>query len=225
MLTRDVDELVLTLSDSFPETSGTSNDAPFLKPVLQLLARGKPVDISQIATTTGLTPSRIRRLLRVGGAEMDEDGLLVGMGLTIRETPHRFEIGGRTLYTWCALDTLMFPAVVGRALVESPCQATGTPVRVEVSAAGVERVEPAEAVVSLVRPRAGESIRSSFCNDVHFFRSAPAAVPWLGRHPGAIVLPVVEAFEVGRRLAGALLEDSGPPDELSSAQAPAVLRQ
>ena len=207
MLTRDVDELVLTLSGSFPETL---NYAPFMRPVLQLLARGEPVDISQIATATGLTATRIRRLLRVGGAEMDDDGRLVGMGLTIRATPHRFEIGGRTLYTWCALDTLMFPAVVGRARVESPCHATGTPVRVEVSPSGVERIEPAEAVVSLVRPRAGESIRARFCDDVHFFRSADAAVPWLERHPGAIVLPVVEAFEVGRRLAGAQFESSGP---------------
>ena len=205
MLTHDVDTLALTLVESFPEISvNEAGGARFQETILRLLADGAPVPLATIAAATGQAVSEVERALQAGGAEMDEEGRLVGLGLTIRETPHRFAVGGRSLFTWCALDTLIYPAVLGRAHVESPCRATGVPIRVEVTAAGVERVEPPEAVVSIVRPRTGEPIRASFCDYVHFFSSADAAASWLSRHTGAIVLPVVEAFELGSKLAAAL---------------------
>ena len=212
MLTHDLDALSQTLAESFPEPFGEETDgARFQETILRLLAEGSPVPVETIASATGQAASEVERVLGAGGAEMDEQGRLVGLGLTIRETPHRFAVGGRSLYTWCALDTLIYPAVLGRAQVESPCRATGTPIRVEITAAGVERVEPAEAVVSIVRPRPGLPIRASFCNDVHFFRSADAAAPWLSRHPGAIVLPVADAFELGARLAASLYPGVNAP--------------
>ena len=52
----------------------------------------------------------------------------LGWELTLRPTPHGFNVDGKQLYTWCALDTLFFPAVIGRpARVESPCAATALP--------------------------------------------------------------------------------------------------
>lgn len=53
-------------------------------------------------------------------------------------------------------------------------------------------------------------MRSAFCNQVHFFASAAAAGPWLREHPDAAVLPVREAFDLGRRLTAALLAGDGP---------------
>ena len=212
MLTRDVEALALTLAESFPDRGGQNGEgARFQETILRLLAEGKPVPLQSIATATGQTTAEVERALRASGPEMDEAGRLIGLGLSLRETPHRFNVGGRSLYTWCALDTLIYPAVLGRAHVESPCRATGTLIRVDVTAAGVERVEPAEAVVSLVEPRPGEPIRSSFCDDVHFYRSASVAGPWLKERPDAIVLPVVEAFELGARLAATLFPAAHPP--------------
>ncbi|WP_225859530.1 organomercurial lyase [Streptomyces albicerus] len=43
-------------------------------------------------------------------------------------------------------------------------------------------------------------MRVSFCNQVHFFASADAAKGWLTEHPDARVLPVADAYEVGRPL-------------------------
>jgi alkylmercury lyase len=44
-------------------------------------------------------------------------------------TPHVFEIDGCRLYTWCALEALMFPALIGKtAHVLSRRAATGVPV-------------------------------------------------------------------------------------------------
>jgi alkylmercury lyase len=129
-------------------------------------------------------------------------GGLVGLGLTLRPTPHRFEVDGRTLFTWCALDTLVFPALLGtRARVTSPCPVTGVPVRVEVTAERVEEVEPADALVSLVVPEAVDNIRRAFCHQVHFLSSPEAATRWRAGHPAGVTLPVAEAFQLGQMLA------------------------
>lgn len=48
--------------------------------------------------------------------------------------------------------------------------------------------------------RIARSVCSTFCNQVHFFASSAAAQTWLQERPGASVLPVCEAFDLGRRL-------------------------
>lgn len=181
-------------------------------PLLRLLARGHPVTVEDLTAATERTTEEVRRALTdLPDAEYDEHGRLAGYGLTQRPTPHRFTVGDQQLYTWCALDTLLFPAVLGRpAEVESPCHATGTPVRLTVEPNGVAGVEPAGAVVSLVTPGQCSSVRSDFCNQVHFFASSEAAQPWLVEHPGATVLGVAEAFTLGRQLAEQRLSTDNP---------------
>ncbi|MBB4517474.1 hypothetical protein GGD68_006277 [Paraburkholderia fungorum] len=73
-------------------------------------------------------------LEQAASAKWDDDGNVVGYGLTLRETPHTFEVDGRLLYTWCAFDTLFFPALIDRtAHVVSRCAATGVPVSLTVT--------------------------------------------------------------------------------------------
>ena len=128
-------------------------------------------------------------------------------GLTLRPTPHRFTVAGEELYTWCALDTLIFPALLDRpAKVESASPVSGEPVRVNVDPTeGATSVDPPTAVVSLVNPEQITSIRSSFCNQVHYFTSPEDAAGWLAEHPGAEVVPVAEACRIGAALATGLL--------------------
>jgi alkylmercury lyase len=64
-------------------------------------------------------------------------------------------------------------------------------------AAGVLTVEPATAVVSLVNVGQDPSIRTSFCNQVHYFTSVQDAQPWLEQHPDAEVVPVADAYQIG----------------------------
>jgi alkylmercury lyase len=138
------------------------------------LAGGEPVDVERIAARARVPEAQALDFLRSSPAEWDERGRLVGFGLTLRETRHRFTTQGRTLYTWCAPDALAFPVLIGApGLVESMCFATGTPVAVELAADGVRSVEPASAVVSIV-PRAvavGE-LRERLCHGQH---SSPPA--------------------------------------------------
>ncbi|MBT2419388.1 organomercurial lyase MerB [Streptomyces sp. ISL-22] len=183
-----------------------------VRPLQTLLATGEPVTHAALAAQAHRIEGEIRQALAaMPDTEYDAQGRIIGFGLTFNPTPHRYETGGHTFYTWCALDTLAFPAVLGHtATVTSPCRATGEPVRLTVTPDGPTDVEPTTAVVSLVTPEAPSSVRTSFCNQVHFFTSADAAKGWLTAHPDARVLPVADAFEIGRPIVEQILSSSTP---------------
>lgn len=45
----------------------------------------------------------------------DGEGRVLGFGgLTVAPMHHRFEVGGRILWTWCAWDSLFIPGTLGR---------------------------------------------------------------------------------------------------------------
>ncbi|UGY91266.1 organomercurial lyase MerB [Streptomyces gobiensis] len=207
----DTQRFAARLTDSL--TSAPGLQMWLVRPLLTLLAAGEPVTVGRLAAQAGRTEQQIRRTLAtMPDTEYDEEGRITGFGLTFNPTPHRYETSGHTFYTWCALDTLGFPAVLGHtAQVTSPCRATGEPVRLTVTPDGPADVDPATAVVSLVAPDAPTSVRISFCDLVHFFSSADAAKDWLADHPGAQVLPVAEAFDVvGRPVIEQILADDPP---------------
>ncbi|GEM88679.1 organomercurial lyase MerB [Oceanithermus desulfurans] len=203
MRTADLDVLFSKLSRLFSDGPQAEVFSRLLPHAVVRLAAGRPVTPVELAAATGRTAAEVGRLLQqLPGVEMDDAGNLVGMGLTLRPTPHRFEVEGRSLYTWCAFDALLFPVILGKTVrVRSPCPGTGAPVRARVSPAGLEELDPPEAVVSLRVPDTFENLRGSFCGFVHFFRSAAAAADWLRSRPDAVVLSVDEAFALGRRLA------------------------
>lgn len=203
----DVEALAAQFDSSFRESIDLEGRALFRR-LIVLLAEGQPLSVERIALALERPRDEVAAaLLRLPSVEWDERGHVVGAGLTLRSTPHRFNLNDRSLYTWCALDALMFPALLGRtAWVESPCATTGKPVRVTVTPDGIAQVEPPEAVVSLVAPGATADIRRAFCDYVNFFSSQAAAAPWLAQHPGATMLPIREAYQLGRRLAQSVFE-------------------
>lgn len=189
-------------------------DAALMGALVRLLARGEPVSIEAAAAALAWSPERVGVLVaKMGGIERDERGAIVAAGLSLRETPHVFEVGGKRLYTWCALDTLMFPIVLDTiATVESPCAATGQCVRLAVSPRGVMQVAPADAVVSIALPDDGAcDLRGTFCNHVHFFASRETAVSWMASHPTGQIASVADAFELGRWIAGRIFDGPGSP--------------
>ena len=76
----------------------------------QLLARGRPVAPALLARVIQRDFDEVLSILR-GHPELeyDEHGNLVGSGLTLRPTTHQFQVGKRTLFAWCAFDTLTYP--------------------------------------------------------------------------------------------------------------------
>lgn len=193
-----------TIAQQLTATTQRGLDAAILLPLLRLLAHGDPVPIEELTKATGLDPAAVRdRLAAVPDTEYDETGAIIGQGLTLRPTPHRFTADGQELYTWCALDTLIFPTLLERpARVESVSAGNGAPIRLRVDpATGVTGLEPATAVVTVLDPTEPGSIRSSFCNQVHFFADPDDAHGWLAEHPGGQALPVADAYALGRSLA------------------------
>jgi alkylmercury lyase len=183
--------------------------APLYVTLLRELAQAKPVSLQALARAAHMSVADVGAILRQSSdVEYDAEGRIVGHGITLRPTPHSFEVDGRQLYTWCALDTLMFPALLqATARVRSRCPQTGDFVSLIVAPEELGEVEPVDAAVSLVVPQA--SIRQSFCCHVHFFTSQRAAVSWSQQRPAVEVVSIQAAFLLGQNVARRLAQGVG----------------
>jgi alkylmercury lyase len=165
---------------------------------VRLLAKGAPVTMVNLAVAAGVDITDLTDAPRGQDIEYDEHHRIVGWGLTLIPTPHSFVVDGRQLYTWCAADTLMFPAIIGRrAQVESRCPTTDTVIRLTVDPeCGVTELSPATAVISIPAPDELDvcRVRSSCCNPGRFFATAEAAADWLVQYPTGTVMPVADAI-------------------------------
>jgi alkylmercury lyase len=200
------------------ELVGAINSAnPFLEEDERLLARtiygllsaGSPVSLEDIARVTEADADWVRRTLDGWtGVFRDDGGDVIGFwGLALPEMTHRFEIDGRTLYTWCAWDPLFIaPLLSVTARVTSECPVTGATVTLVVGPDGVRDIDPPGAVLSFLRPtpEMKANVIESFCHYVSLFSSTDAAEVWIGKNPGTFLLSIEDGFELGRRTLGRL---------------------
>jgi alkylmercury lyase len=175
-------------------------------PLLRLLAGGRPVSREQLAAAVQITRAEVdRALCQFPDTEFDDQGDIIAAGLSQLPTPHQFHLNGHKLYTWCALDTLMYPvALQQRAQVASRCPVSGATVRLTVTPEGVEQLDPSGALVSIVVPDVAAmrcDTRGVFCEQVHFFAGAEAGASWRATHPEAVLLSVDDAHAVARLVA------------------------
>ena len=135
------------------------------------------------------------------------------MGLSLNDTPHRFYVNGAQMSAWCAEDTLFLPTVLNQsASVESVSPVSREKVRLTVSPQGVEEVDPAGAVVSIVivdpdetNMGSVEAIWGTFCHHIFFFASREEAERWTAGRDDIEILSVEEAYELGRQLSSRFL--------------------
>ena len=169
---------------------------------IRLLAEGDPVSQARIAEASDLPVNEVEAALRdIGDIEWTADGRVEGFGLTRRPTQHRFRIGRADLYTWCAMDTLIFAAFLDRAAeIESPDGATGEPLRLETDGRQVVAADPASIVVSWFFDPATTGFRASVCQFGHFFASRESAAAWAASYPQGGVLTLDEAMDAARAL-------------------------
>jgi len=176
----------------------TADDRELMRTAVRLLARGESVTMNLIAGTAGLLEPDPDAIAVGADIERDSADRIVGWGLTLNQTPHRFIVEGREYYTWCALDALVFPAVVETAVqVESTCPVTGETVRLEIDPDTEEiAVDPPAAMVAYVDPKTVTHgrVRSTCCEPQRFLAGPEAGRRWRDSHPGMTVLPVVEAY-------------------------------
>lgn len=168
----------------------------------RLLSEGHPVAPEHLASAVDLSAGAVREeLAKHQSLEWDDEGRIVGLGLTLRETPHSFTFEGRTVFGWCATDILIFPTVLDKqGVAESQCPVTGRKIRVTLSPTRVLEVDPHDAVVSEVRPTERVSdLRSDICSLGLFFSSRDAGAVWLQQYPQGQLNSVEEDFEIHRQ--------------------------
>ena len=176
------------------------------------LARGEPVPPGSLGEALGVPIEEITALLEDeqlrGWVFYDDAGSVIGFrGLAIGKMPHRFEVEGRTLYTWCAIDSLFLPEMLGTsAKVESRDPHTGTAITLTVTPDGVESVEPADAVMSIliadteVVKTNPTKVMASFCHHIFFLESPETGAEWAEQHgEGTFLVTLDEAFALGKR--------------------------
>ncbi|MGH3452328.1 MAG: organomercurial lyase [Haloechinothrix sp.] len=203
-----VDKLWEAAVHRFPEFSPDEQRAGLA--LLGELARGEPVTPSRLATVLGvpaeeaeayLRDSRMSRLVYT-----DDQGAALGFfGLSTVSTDHRFTVDDRTLWTWCAADTLFLPELLEvTASVESKDPQSGEPVSLTVSPTAVERAEPDGVWVSMNSPEVWETTSAAriivtACHYIHFFTSPESGRRWIEDHPNTVIIPLDDAFTWGQR--------------------------
>jgi len=175
------------------------------RPIIQHVARGKPVTKADLQVSLRLSQEEVeQRLAHLPDTEFDQQGNILGWGVTLLPTPHQFQLDGQALYTWCAFDTVLFPPSLQRsAQVQSSCAQTGHPIAFVATPEGVVKdLTPAGSVMSLILPaERSECVRETFCYQSLFFQSEQAASTFLTSHSEAILLSVEEAALIGRWVA------------------------
>ncbi|MCH6589762.1 MAG: alkylmercury lyase MerB [Proteobacteria bacterium] len=172
----------------------------------RLIAEGEPVSVERLAVKLGLDDNAVQSLLgRLPPPtyQYDEPGRIIGFGgLSQSPTRHRFTVGGRDLYTWCAFDGLFLPALLDSpARITTACPVTRVDIRLTVTPEGVEKADPDGVVMSFVMPETAgyrADLRGTFCRYVNFFASDQAGTTWLTENPGAAILSLAEAYALGR---------------------------
>ncbi len=175
------------------------------------LAQGEPVPLEDLATALDLRMPEVKALLQSeqlkGWVFYDQDRIIGFRGLAVREMPHRFVVDGRTLYTWCAIDSLFIPEILGQtAQVESRDPKTGTLIRLTVTPDGVQDAQPADTVMSILLgdPEVVKTnptkVMASFCHHIFFLESPETGADWTAQHgEGTFLVTLDEAFALGKR--------------------------
>jgi alkylmercury lyase len=183
--------------------------------LVRLLVQGRPVAPELLASRLHRHLDEVLEILRAHPElEYDEQGNLVGSGLTLVPTAHQVQVGQRHLFAWCAFDTLTYPVELRlSAQVTSRCPVTGSSIHLTITPEQVLDLDPAEAQVSLVVDVAvgcRHNVREDVCNYGHFFASREAAFLWQAAHHEVVILSVEEAYQVGKLVEGARFPDAEP---------------
>ena len=195
------------------------------------LAKGSPVSATQLAAALDVPVVSAEDLLGRDSIRSfvypDEEGQVLGFGgLAAAPMSHKLDLDGRTLWTWCAWDSLFIPEILGeQARIESRDPHTGGTIRLTVTPEGVRSQEPETIVVSFVAPdtelfnSSADNVMANFCHFVFFFESRESGEAWATKHEGAFLLALDEAADLARRLNarnwGGALTNSSLTDEVT----------
>ena len=168
-----------------------------LLPGFTLLSRGRPLEIEELAAVSGVSVETLAEALDAARCERDARGRLVDLyGLSLAPTLHRLEIGGKFLFSCCALWAHVIPKLVDREVtIESIDPVRRSLVRLSVSPERVESTEPAGAVATVAvatRETISADVGAAFCSQVRHFASRESAEEFAAERPACQVLTLAE---------------------------------
>lgn len=183
------------------------------------LAQGKPLEKTALALALHLSPEELeQQLARLPDLEVDAQNRIVGWGVTLVPTRHRFQIQGHDLFAWCAFDTVLYPPQLGaEAQISSICPVTGRTISFAATPDGrIKNLSQEACVLSLLIPTEQRNCgRAGFCEPSLFFWDEHAAASFLATHPETILLSIEEAAYAGKHIAqhrtSDVSENSGRP--------------
>ncbi len=169
----------------------------------RLLARGEPVSEASIAQAAHIPLGHVAATLAGWpGIYHGDDGRIVGYwGLALGTMPHVLHCDGRTLYAWCAWDTLFLPELLGQpARVTSTDPVSGASLELEVTSDGTQVRGAHDVWMSYLIPTAamGKTIVSSFCHYIHFFESERSGRKFVSTQNGTFLLNLHDAVHLAR---------------------------
>ncbi|MFP6774836.1 MAG: organomercurial lyase [Alphaproteobacteria bacterium] len=173
--------------------------------ICRRLAAGRPAAMAALGEDLGLAPARVEALLQgypASGMDIDADGAVIACGgLSLAETAHIFEIDGRMLHTWCVLDALFLPEIIGKpAILRTRCAGSGDRIEVHLAPDRIISHSPNGVVMSIVGPdrqACRDNLRGAFCQHVLLFRDAPAFHDWARDRDDVAMVSLQEAHEIG----------------------------
>lgn len=179
--------------------------ADVLLPAFPLLARGTPLAITDLASSTGVPAARIETAVQIGRCERDSAGRLIDLyGMTLKPTLHRIEVETKIVYACCALWAHVIPKLVERVVrIESVDPVRREIIRLTISPDRVETVEPAGATASLAhatRQAVAADVGAAFCSNVRHFVSEESAEQFAAQNPARQVVGLAELQEAAGTL-------------------------
>lgn len=181
--------------------------------IYRTLAEGQPVSAERLAAAANVPVEIIHRLFEQGkglGGEWDAEGRLVGNVLTLIPTKHRFRVNGNDLYTWCSLDAMHLPGLLGqKAEVKSTDPISGQEIQLSIPPNEPPTYHPSGTVLSIVLTGGDRSgPQSPLCRLMHFFASRETAETWVEDHPAAAIMSVEEVYQLVRQQVHVPLENA-----------------
>jgi alkylmercury lyase len=173
--------------------------------ICRRLATGAPLTRRELADALGLAPTRIASMLDgypATGIDFDANGAILAFsGLSLAKTAHEFVVAGRTLYTWCVLDALFLPEIIGQpAVLRTHCAASGERIEVHLEPKRLRSHRPEGVVMSIVGPdrqACRDNLRGDFCQHVLLFRDAAAFAEWSKDRDDVAAVSLAEGHALG----------------------------
>lgn len=204
-ITKNYEKFISQFPESFLNASKAEQEISAA--IYRFLSKGHNPSIGEIAKETGHTLQTVEALRDVlkSGVFRNENGDIIGFGgLTTHKTKHTFTVDGITSYTWCALDALFIPEIIGKlAEVTSVCPVTKETIELSILRNKVVAVNPQSTVLSMViaeTEKITENLVNNFCHFVHFFSSESSAKEWIHSHENTFIVSLDDAMRLAHAL-------------------------